>query len=189
VASVTVSVDGTEEAHDRQRGVPGSYRAALEAISHLDAAGVPVGVTTQVNRLSLPSLGRLAPELEAAGALGWQLQLTLPMGRAERAVGLVLSPREMPAVLDVVRTLVARRGLRPHLTDSLGYFTRDDPLLRSPHGGRPRVWLGCFAGLRHLGITSDGRVKGCLALPDSQVGGTSASGRSESSGTTPRSSD
>jgi radical SAM protein with 4Fe4S-binding SPASM domain len=128
-------------------------------------------VTTQVNRQSLPTLVELAPDLQAAGALGWQLQLTLPMGRAARAGGLVLGPDEMPRVLDVVRVLAARRGLRPQLTDNLGYFTRDDPVLRTPQGGRPRIWLGCFAGLRHVGITSDGRVKGCLALPDTLVEG------------------
>ena len=38
--------------------------------------------------------------------------------------------------------------------------------LRTIQGGFPRPWLGCRAGLDALGITSDGRVKGCLALPD-----------------------
>jgi radical SAM protein with 4Fe4S-binding SPASM domain len=62
--------------------------------------------------------------------------------------------------------LLARRGLHPVLTDSLGYFSQDDVLLRSLQGGQARPWLGCFAGLRHVGIASDGGVKGCLALSD-----------------------
>jgi radical SAM protein with 4Fe4S-binding SPASM domain len=166
VRSVTVSVDGTEVAHDRQRGVAGSYRAALSAIGALDSGGLRVGVNTQVNRESLPTLDDLAPAIEAAGAMGWQLQLTIPMGRAKRA-GVALDPEHMAELYHTVRRLIRRRGLRPVITDNIGYGTPDDPILRTPPGCLARCWLGCFAGVRHLAVTSDGRVKGCLTLPDS----------------------
>ncbi len=125
-----------------------------------------VGVTSQVNQGNLGELEALAPLLEDAGVLGWQLQLTLPVGRAEKNRHLVASPTLMPELLRVLRRLACRRGLRPHITDNLGYCTPDDLLLRTVQGGFPRPWLGCRAGLDALGITSDGRVKGCLALPD-----------------------
>jgi radical SAM protein with 4Fe4S-binding SPASM domain len=72
----------------------------------------------------------------------------------------------MPEFLRVLRRLARRPGLRPHLTDNIGYGTCDDIELRTIQGGFPRPWLGCRAGLDALGVTSDGRVKGCLALPD-----------------------
>jgi radical SAM protein with 4Fe4S-binding SPASM domain len=72
----------------------------------------------------------------------------------------------MPELLRVLRRLARRPGLRPHLTDNIGYCTNDDLELRTIQGGFARPWLGCSAGLDTLGITSDGRVKGCLALPD-----------------------
>jgi len=168
--AVTISIDGLVATHDMQRGLPGSYQRALQAIRLVDQAGLKVGVTTQVNRGNLAELEALAPILEDAGVIGWQLQLTLPIGRAE-AQQLALAPEEMPELLRVLRRLARRTGLRPHLTDNLGYCTKDDLALRTIQGGFPRPWLGCRAGIDALGVTSDGRVKGCLALPDSCVEG------------------
>lgn len=168
--AVTVSVDGLAATHDGQRGLLGCFQQALQAIRLVDHVGLKVGVTTQVNRGNLSELEALAPILEDAGVLGWQLQMTLPIGRAE-AQALALTPAEMPELLRVLRRLAQRRGLRPHLTDNIGYCTHDDLTLRTIQGGFPRPWLGCRAGLDALGVTSDGRVKGCLALPDTCVEG------------------
>ncbi len=163
VITVTVSVDGTRDVHDEQRRVPGCFDQALEAMGRLDRAGLQVGVTTQLNQKSLPTLAALAPQLQKAGAAGWQVQLTMPTGRANSDV--VLPPEALPDVFASLRQLVRRRGLRPFITDNVGYLTADDPLLRTPQGIPPRCWLGCFAGLRNVGIASDGSVRGCLALP------------------------
>lgn len=169
--SVTVSIDGTKDVHDRLRGVAGGYEQALEALRFLDEAGVRAGVTTQVNTLTLPELETLAPEIQAAGAIGWQLQLTMPSGRGAAVKDLVLPPEKMPLVHETIRRLQRRRGLRPFITDSIGYLTSDDPVLRTPARIPERCWLGCFAGLRVMGITSSGGVKGCLSLPDSFIEG------------------
>ncbi|HEY5283320.1 MAG TPA: radical SAM protein [Polyangia bacterium] len=164
--AVTISVDGLASTHDAQRQVPGCFEQALRAIRWVDRAGLKVGVTSQVNLGNLAELEALAPILEDAGVLGWQLQLTLPLGRADENRHLVAPPSMMPELLRVLRRLGRRRGLRPHITDNIGYCSRDDLELRTIQGGFPRPWLGCRAGLDALGITSDGRVKGCLALPD-----------------------
>ena len=47
--------------------------------------------------------------------------------------------------------------------DSYGYFTALDT--------RVPPWQGCPAGLLSCGITSNGKVKGCLSLPDEFVEG------------------
>lgn len=164
--AVTVSVDGPAEVHDRLRGLPGSHRRAIEAIRRLDAAGVRVGVATQVNRWNLGRLAAVAREIQTAGAYAWQLQLTMPAGRAAAVPDLVLGAEEMAAVHDAVRRLQRRRGLRPFATDNLGYGTADDAALRTTAAAPPRRWMGCFAGLRAVAVTSDGGVKGCLSLPD-----------------------
>jgi radical SAM protein with 4Fe4S-binding SPASM domain len=171
MASVTVSVDGTETVHDAQRRVRDGFRQALDAIRYLDEAGLRVGVNSQINALSLPTLDDLAPLLESAGALGWQLQLTMPRGRAASCRAIALPPEAIPDVLRTVRRLVARPGLRPFISDNIGYLTKDDPVLRTPPRIPTRCWLGCLAGIRALGIMSDGSVKGCLALPDEAIEG------------------
>jgi radical SAM protein with 4Fe4S-binding SPASM domain len=166
MTSITVSVDGTEPVHDRLRHVPGGHAAALDSIARLDRARMRVGATTQVNRLTLPTLEELAQELQTAGVIAWQLQLTLPSGRARLHRECVLEPSEMPLLYETLQRLVTRRGLRPYIGDNIGYLTRDEPRLRTPRMQAPRTFCGCFAGLRAIGITSEGNVKGCLALPD-----------------------
>lgn len=141
--AVTISVDGLAETHDAQRRVPGCFAQALRAIRWVDHAGLKAGVTTQLNRGNLSELEALAPILEDAGVLGWQLQLTLPLGRAEDNRQLALPPSRMPELLRVLRRLTRRRGLRPHLTDNLGYCTswarRPGRNQRWPSKGLPGV--------------------------------------------------
>jgi radical SAM protein with 4Fe4S-binding SPASM domain len=169
LASVTVSVDGIREVHDKLRGVNGGFDLAISAIELLDRVGMRVGVTTQINQATLPTLDALASQLQVSGAIGWQLQLTIPYGRARGRNDLAVSPELMPEVYSTIRRLVRRGGLRPFITDNIGYFSDDDPQLRTPPRTPDRCWLGCFAGLRNIGITSNGSVKGCLALPDSMI--------------------
>jgi radical SAM protein with 4Fe4S-binding SPASM domain len=77
----------------------------------------------------------------------------------------------MPELHRLLGRMNQRHGLRPHITDNIGYCTQDDTLLRTMQGGFPNPWRGCFAGLMVAGIMSDGSVKGCLALPDRCIEG------------------
>ena len=119
---------------------------------------------------SLPTLVDLAPKLQVAGAMGWQLQLTMPRGRAAGCADLALPPSAMSDVARTLRTLVERKGLRPFITDNIGYLTKDDPFLRTPPGVSSRCWLGCFAGIRAIGSIDElNSVIGlllCEELPD-----------------------
>ena len=80
--STSVSIDGNEATHDRLRGVAGAHRSALAAAAHLKAAGIGLGVNTQINRLSMRELPEVLETLIALGARAWQIQLTVAMGRA-----------------------------------------------------------------------------------------------------------
>src|SRR5690606_8859540 len=95
LASASISIDGGEVVHDRLRGVVGSHRAAVAALRHLTDAGVPVGVNTQINRLSLPDLPEIFAVAHAAGAHGWQVQLTVAMGRAVDEPEVLLQPHDL----------------------------------------------------------------------------------------------
>jgi radical SAM protein with 4Fe4S-binding SPASM domain len=164
VHSVSVSIDGTEATHDRLRGAAGSFALGIRAVRAARAAGLPVGVVTQVNRANLRELERLYAELLDAGALGWQLQLSEAMGRcADR--DLLLAPSELPELERIILAIVAEERLWTYAADNVGYMSRNEPLLRSGRLAADRCWRGCQAGLRVVGVTSNGTVRGCLALP------------------------
>lgn len=163
--SANISLDGLEPEHDRLRGVNGSFRAALEAMEHLRNAGVPVAVNTQINRWTQDSLEALLEVLIAQRAHGWQLQLTVPMGRAVEEHAMMLQPFELLELFPRLAELVPRAregGVRIFPGNNLGYFGPYEHLLRahvpSGHSG------SCGAGRATLGIEADGTLKGCPSL-------------------------
>jgi radical SAM protein with 4Fe4S-binding SPASM domain len=165
--AVSISIDGPADVHDRLRGVEGALDRALAGARALLARGVRVGAITQVGRLNLGRLEATQALLAAAGVMGWQVQLTLPHGRAAgRRDELCLSPAELPALEAEILRLSEHGGeLAPQVADSIGYMSRHEPRLRSSGHASRRVWGGCQAGMQVVGLTSDGTVRGCLSLP------------------------
>lgn len=173
--TVSFSIDGDEATHDRMRGVTGAYRAACEGIEHCKAVGLPFSFNTQINRLSMPHLPHVFDLLRNAGGHGWQLQLTVPGGRASDEPEVLLQPYDLldlfPLLADLKRRCEAHR-IKCLAGNNIGYFGPYDHVLRnmSPcgHSGT------CQAGRLGMGIEANGDVKGCPSLPtDKWVGGSS----------------
>jgi len=172
--AASVSIDGLEPTHDLIRARPESFRAAAEALGNLKAAKIRIASGTNLNRLSAPELEGIYEFLLSRGVEGWQLQPTVPVGRAADRPGLLLQPWDL---LDVVPRVVAlkKRGFADNLTlmpgDNLGYFGPEETQLRSIEEGGHDYFRGCLAGRFVLGIESDGAVKGCASLQARYVGG------------------
>jgi len=163
LAAVTVSVDGPEAVHDELRGARGSLARLWRGVQVLQQRGVKVGAVTQVNRRNVDHLRELHHLLVERGVEGWQLQLTMPLGRAGR--DLCLAPAELLSLEDQLAALVRDGRIFVQGADNIGYLGRWEPVLRSGTRQAPRFWTGCQAGLGVVGITSDGGVRGCLSLP------------------------
>lgn len=164
--SVSVSIDGNEATHDRLRGVKGSYRAAFEAMDNLRRAGVKVSTNTQINRLTLPELPELLEALAAHGGHSWQLQLTVPMGRAADEPDVLFQPYDMLELFPLLGQLKKRADelkVRIWPGNNIGYFGPYESVLK---GNMPRGHMAsCGAGRSTLGIEADGAIKGCPSLP------------------------
>jgi radical SAM protein with 4Fe4S-binding SPASM domain len=177
VDSVSVSIDGMRAAHDLQRGLSGSFDAALAAMRNLRAAGVPVSANSQINRLSFPDLDAMLDTFLEIGAHGWQVAMTVPMGRAAERPEWLLQPDELLVVFPRLAEL-AERGRRGGLTlfpgNNVGYFGPHEHELRGRLTERSlgAHWEGCGAGRTTMGIEADGAIKGCPSLPTAAyVGG------------------
>ncbi len=170
VVQVSVSLDGLARAHDVQRSLTGSYDAALQSMKCLADAGVEVSVNTQLNRWSFPDLDEVFAVAHAHGAASWQVQHTVPMGRAAERPGWLFQPWEILVVHPKLAELAARGAAmaRPmHLwpANNIGYFGPHEAQIRGRGVHRDRAWGGCIAGKHALGLESDGTVKGCPSLP------------------------
>ncbi|HEY4105704.1 MAG TPA: radical SAM protein [Polyangiaceae bacterium] len=164
--SVSVSIDGVEATHDRLRGVSGSHRAALAAMQNLQNAGMRVATNTQINRLSMPELPQILEVIAALGAHSWQLQMTVPMGRAADEPEVLLRPYDLLELFPLLGTLKKRAdelGVRIWPGNNIGYFGPYESALK---GTLPRGHMAsCGAGRSTLGIEADGAIKGCPSLP------------------------
>lgn len=166
IDSVSVSIDGARATHDRLRGVSGSHDSALQAMRLLRAASVRVATNTQINRLSMPELPEILETIAAHGAHSWQIQLTVPMGRAADEPEILLRPYDLLELFPLLGRLKARAdelGVRIWPGNNVGYFGPFESALK---GGMPRGHMAsCGAGRTTLGIEADGAIKGCPSLP------------------------
>jgi radical SAM protein with 4Fe4S-binding SPASM domain len=165
LGSVSLSLDGLLATHDRLRGVQGSHASAIAAMRALRKAGVPVAVNTQINRLSMPDLPELLELIAQEGAHGWQIQLTVPMGRAADEPEVLLQPYDLLALYPLLARIKKRcdeLGVHLFPGNNIGYFGPTETTLR------PHVLVGystsCGAGTTLMGIEADGTIKGCPSL-------------------------
>lgn len=154
--SVSVSLDGLAATHDRLRGVEGSHAHARAALQALQVAGIPVSVNTQINRLSMPELPALLELIGAHGAHSWQIQLTVPMGRAADEAEVLLQPYDLLTLFPLLAKLNARcgeLGVRMLPGNNIGYFGPYESTLRR------------YMAAGHAGSCSAGRLRHDQGLP------------------------
>lgn len=171
--SMSFSIDGDEMTHDRLRGLSGAYRAVRAAIDVTRSIGLPFTVNTQVNRLSMPHLRGVYELVRTSGAHGWQVQLTVPAGRAADEPEVLLQPYDLlvlfPLLAELKQACDAGR-IKFLAGNNVGYFGPYDHVLRDlsacGHSG------SCQAGRLAIGIEANGDIKGCPSLPtEAWVGG------------------
>jgi len=166
LAGVAVSIDGTQETHDALRGVDGSFESARQAVTHLQNAGVAVGVNSQINRRNYRELPQLAEMICSMGLYGWQVQLMVPMGRASEAQDLWLEPYDLLEVIPLIahaRPQCDAAGVKLWPGNNVGYFGPFERVLRHERS-RFGHSAGCGGGVISIGIEANGDVKACSAM-------------------------
>jgi Y-X(10)_GDL-associated radical SAM protein len=162
-----VSVDGLEELHDRFRGVPGSYRAAMSALRRAKAAGLKTSANTAIGSPTMPDLEGLLDRLIEVGVTHWQVQLVVAMGNAADNDELLLQPHRLEELMPLLARLYMKgldHGLLIIPGNNVGYFGPYEHLFRGVSDPRTH-WSGCSAGQTTIALEADGTVKGCPSLP------------------------
>jgi radical SAM protein with 4Fe4S-binding SPASM domain len=163
--SASVSFDGMEATHDLQRGVKGSWAAALDAVRNLREADVLVSANTQINTLSMRELPDVLELIIENGVHSWQIQLTVAMGRAADRPEWILQPYDLLELFPMLDRLATRCKEADVLLwpgNNVGYFGPYESTLR---GTLPRGHhVGCGAGVWGIGIEANGTIKGCPSM-------------------------
>ncbi|BBD08647.1 12,18-didecarboxysiroheme deacetylase [Desulfovibrio ferrophilus] len=99
---VGISMDGGEEIHDKFRGVPGSYKKAIQGIENCKAEGLKVGLRFTLNKRNqgeVPKLFELLEDLEVPRICFYHLVYS---GRGSELIKEDLSHQETRDVLDLI---------------------------------------------------------------------------------------
>lgn len=162
VESVSVSVDGTKEIHDKYRQ-PGSFERALNAIDALSGFGIPVSVISTLNKENAACLEDLYEELIKHDIFAWQLQACSPMGNASD--GSVDFKFDFKSVIDFTVSHMYKAPFMLGVADNIGYFSPEEGSIRGNLSGKA-YFCGCSAGISAVGIDSVGNVRGCESMYD-----------------------
>ncbi len=158
IESITISLDGPEDAHDQLRNRRGSFTKTFEAMKRIGKSGIPLqDVVTCVHPGNLDALDATAEIILAAGMSAWRLFRIFPSGRAGRDAGLNLDFEQtwrMLRWIEANKPRLAQRGLTVNASCE-GYLpfafdrrVRDVPFF-------------CRAGVNFAAILADGAVTGC----------------------------
>lgn len=155
--SVTISLDGFEEAHNWLRRHPQSYRSAWNAICMLTGEKEIVwDVVTCANKKNVNDLPAFKEALVARGVKDWRIFTIFPAGRAAGLPELQLSNDEFTFVLDFIRD--TRKEGKIRLSYGCEGF-----LGGYEHEVRDSFYQ-CSAGINTASVLADGSISACPSI-------------------------
>jgi radical SAM enzyme (rSAM/lipoprotein system) len=155
--SITISLDGFEEAHNWLRCHPKSYAQALNAVRMLvEEKEIVWDIVTCVNRKNIDTLPAFKEFLIETGVKDWRIFTVFPVGRAAEYPALQLSNEEFTSVLDFIRT--TRKEGRIHLNYGCEGFLGNYEMEVRDH------FYQCYAGVNVASVLADGSISACPSI-------------------------
>lgn len=155
--SITVSLDGLEEAHNWLRRHPRSFQQATGAIRMLAREEEIIwDVVTCVNQNNIDQLPALRDYLVGIGVRRWRIFTIFPVGRAADIPELQLSDKQFVTVLDFIES--TRRENKIQLNFACeGFLGRYEAKVRD-------YFYHCNAGISVASVRVDGSISGCPSI-------------------------
>jgi len=156
--TISVSIDGLPETHDRLRGLPGGYGLAMQGIQHLidTQAFYNVQVTTVVNHRNIEELDAMFEIMDGIDIDSWRVINLEPIGRALQRPELMCTPDDYRRLFEFIRE--KRREGYP-----LEYGCSHYLGLEYEAEVREWYWL-CNAGVYTASIMANGDIGACLDI-------------------------
>lgn len=162
--TISVSIDGLSETHDRIRGLKGAYKRAMEGIQNLIDLHCfdNIMATTVVNHETIGELESLYKIMCSVDIDSWRVMGIEPIGRALEHPELLLTDDDHRTIMDFIRS---KRADNDPVSYGCCHY------LGLEYEREVRDWyFFCMAGVTVASITSTGDVYGCLDIDRSQPG-------------------
>ena len=157
IHSVTVSLDGPEEAHNWLRRHPQSFTKASEAIRLLARTKeIEWDVVTCVNNCNIGHLADFGNYLASLGVRHWRIFTIFPAGRAASHPDLQLDNTQFTQLLEFIAS--TRKEGNLHLSFACEGFLGSYESKVRDH------FYHCNAGISVASIRADGSISGCPSI-------------------------
>ena len=158
MGTISVSIDGLRDTHDRLRGLAGGYDRAMRGIQNLLDVGTfhAVQVTTVVNHKNIDELDELFAIMDGIDIDSWRVINLEPIGRALLHPDLMLTREDYVRLFDFIRQ---KRVEGYPLEYGCSHY------LGLEYEAEVREWYWrCNAGVFTASIMSNGDIGACLDI-------------------------
>ena len=158
MGTVSISIDGLRETHDRFRQTPGGYDRAMKGIEALLSEGGfhEIQVTTVVTHDSIGELDALYEVFDKIDIDSWRVIGIEPIGRALDHPELLLTVQDQRDLLDFIRD---KRRSGAAVTYGCSHY------LGVEYECEVRDWYFlCNAGIYTASVMVNGDIGGCLDI-------------------------
>ncbi|SDA62425.1 radical SAM additional 4Fe4S-binding SPASM domain-containing protein [Butyrivibrio sp. INlla18] len=162
--TISVSIDGLPETHDRISGLQGGYKRAMKGIQNLIDLKCfgSIMVTTVVNHETVRELDSLYEVMCDVDIDSWRIMGIEPIGRALDHPELLLTDDDHRYIMDFISS---KRANNDPVTYGCCHYLGLD------YEKEVRDWyFFCMAGVTVASITVTGDVYGCLDIDRTQPG-------------------
>lgn len=148
---IQVSIDGTPDVHDKFRGVNGAYNRAIEALQFAKENEIRTQMNVTITSENIDSLDYNIKVAKELGIDRIFFRRVLPTGRGET------NRYVLPKKEKYIETI---KHLSSINIDGLD-IAIDDPIIGVLKNQSINI-IGCTAGIKSVGIASDGSVYPCI---------------------------
>ena len=159
MSTVSVSLDGMEQSHDRLRRRQGAWKSALRGLRALQNAGFEPQVTTVLHRGNLYELDRIYELLCDMGITSWRPINVEPIGRACESSDMLLSPEQFSYLLSFIREKRFDHRCKMEVTFGCSHYLG----VENERMVRDHYFL-CGAGILTASVRSNGDICACLDI-------------------------
>ncbi len=164
VDSITIGFDGLKDTHNHIRGFPNAFEKTLEFVDECNKAGLDPCPITTFHKTNFHEFFEIRKLMMDRG-LDWHVNAASLIGRFPK--DLLLSIEEYYALGLIIASSQKKYSKERIIAGhNFGFHSKYIPNLSFYPD-----WNGCYAGIRALGIKSNGDVNGCLPLPDQFIEG------------------
>ena len=151
---VSVSIDGYRDRHDKNRGMPDSYKKCMDSLDIYKRLKVPlIQVCSVVLKNNLKDIPKIIKDVFPRGCTRYRLQLLIPEGRAREK-------NTTPAMVKEALRIILKahkEGFKVFAGDPFGYLGESEIFLRGYN-------FFCGSGWWTFTIMHNGDIMGCPAM-------------------------